>query len=88
MRSTYSVQCAKTIEAARTCLYDAAANEYHFCHHPHITAYKDKLYAMWSNGKQGEGEIGQRILYAVSKDGETWTKPCVLLENIQVLPYY
>ena len=83
MRSTYSVQCAKRIESARTCLYDAAQNEHHFCHHPHITAYKDRLYAMWSNGKQGEGEIGQRVLYTVSEDGETWAKPCVLLENMQ-----
>lgn len=83
MQNTYSVHCTEKIQAKTTCLYNATVNEYHFCHHPHITAYKDKLYAMWSNGKQGEGEIGQRILYSVSEDGETWSTPCVLLENIQ-----
>jgi len=83
MRSTYTVNDAKKAQGEKVCLYDASAYEYHFCHHPHITSYQEKLYAMWSNGKKGEGEIGQRILYSVSEDGITWNKPRILLENVQ-----
>ncbi len=73
---------ARRLHCPRVCLYDAARDERHFCHHGHLGYYQGKWYAMWSNGMEGEGEIGQRILYAVSGDGLAWSEPQVLLENM------
>ncbi len=67
----------------RTCLYDAALNEWHFCHHPALGTFGDRLFAMWSNGLTGEDELGQRIMYAVSEDGKSWSAPRVLCEAFE-----
>lgn len=80
--STYTQENAQKLSCPRVCLYDAHRHERHFCHHGHIGSYQGRLYAMWSNGFAGEGEIGQRILYAVSADGRSWSEPKVLLENV------
>lgn len=65
----------------KTCLYDAALNEWHFCHHPALSVFGDRLFAMWSNGPDGEDEPGQRVMYAVSKDGVRWSAPQILCES-------
>lgn len=73
---------AMRLNAPRVCLYDAAQEANHFCHHGQLGVFGGRIYAMWSNGHQGEGEIGQRILYASSQDGLQWSRPQVLLENV------
>ncbi len=59
----------KTIRGETTLLYKATKDTYRFCHHPNLIVFGDRLYCMWSNGKIGEDEPGQRILYAGSDDG-------------------
>ena len=81
LSSTYKREDAKPLDCQRALLYDASRHENHFCHHGHICAFQGRLYAMWSNGREGEGEIGQRILYAVSSDGLAWSEPATLLSD-------
>ena len=80
VRSTYPVAPHKTLEPEQSCLYDAALHPWHFCHHPALGVFRGRLYAMWSNGREGEDEIGQRVLYAVSADGKSWSAPKALCE--------
>ena len=68
----------KTIRGETTLLYKATKDTYRFCHHPNLIVFGDRLYCMWSNGKIGEDEPGQRILYAGSDDGLKWSKPVEL----------
>lgn len=51
-------------------------------HHPHMTYFKDKFVAVWSNGTTGEDLPGQRILTASSSDYYHWSTPSVLLTPI------
>jgi hypothetical protein len=71
----------ESIPATHKVLYDASKESYRFCHHPNLVLYKGVLYAMWSNGIAGEDENGQRVLWTSSKDGETWSKPEVLVAD-------
>ena len=80
VRSTYPVAPHKTLEPEQSCLSDAALHPWHFCHHPALGVFRGRLYAMWSNGREGEDEIGQRVLYAVSADGKSWSAPKALCE--------
>ncbi len=59
-------------------LYRASAAGYKFCHHANIGVFKNRLYAMWSNGIEHEDHNGQRILYATSEDGIDWSEPGTL----------
>ncbi len=43
-----------------------------YSHHAHITFFRDRFYATWSNGKANEDDLGQRIMVAESPDGEHW----------------
>ncbi len=61
-------------------LYRATDDGYKFCHHPSAVVFGDELFVMWSNGRVGEDGPGQRILYSVSSDGRSWSKPMVLAE--------
>ena len=81
--STYLTAEKKTLSGGNVLLYDAALQKNHFCHHPALGVFKDRLYAMWSNGPDGEDEIGQRVLYEVSEDGENWSAPRVLTEAFE-----
>lgn len=47
-------------------------------HHPAIISFKNKFYAMWSNGIKDEDSPGQRVVYAVSSDFFHWSEPKVL----------
>lgn len=62
--------------------YVAAEGNWHFCHHPEIGVFQGRLYAMWSNSPSGEDELGQRVLFAWSDDGETWSDAHVLVDGV------
>ena len=63
------------IPAKHAMLYRATSSTYRFCHHPNLVVYGDRLYCMWSNGKIGEDEPGQRILFSSTVTGEHWSEP-------------
>lgn len=46
-----------------------------YSHHPHITHFKGRFIAIWSNGMVDEDASGQRVVFSVSKDFSHWSKP-------------
>lgn len=52
-----------------------------YSHHPHMTFFKGSYYAIWSNGKVNEDDVGQRVLMAVSKDFLHWSEPRPLADS-------
>ena len=53
-----------------------------FTHHGYITAFKGKLYAMWSNGRTHEDDLGQRVMYVSSSDFKNWSVPVPLEDTV------
>jgi hypothetical protein len=51
-------------------------------HHPHMTFYKNKFLAIWSNGTTGEDLPGQRVLTSSSADFYHWAAPTILVTPI------
>lgn len=85
IRSTFISNPSSAVNLALvpTYAYTAAEGNWHFCHHPEICVFQDRLYVMWSNGPSGEDEVGQRILVGGSDDeGATWSKPSVLADSV------
>ena len=54
-------------------LYHATAETGAYSHHARLTHHNGRFWAMWSNHPSGEDGPGQRVLYASSADGLTWT---------------
>lgn len=63
----------------RSVIYDPAGS-WSYAHHPSLAWFKGKLYAVFSNGRHGEDEPGQRIMLSVSENFTDWTEPVALLE--------
>jgi len=59
--------------------FDAA---WSYTHHGYITAFKGKIYAMWSNGRVHEDDLGQRVMYSYSSDFENWSTPVPLEDTV------
>ena len=70
----------RVLPKLRTTLYDASCHAWHYCHHPALGVFQDRLCAMWSNGLVSEDEPGQQVLFSISDDGVTWSPPQVLLK--------
>lgn len=51
-----------------------------YSHHAFITRFRDKFYAVWSNGRKNEDDCGQRVMLAEAKDFFLWSKPRPLLD--------
>jgi hypothetical protein len=49
--------------------------EWTYSHHASITFYKDRFYAIWSNGREHEDYPGQRVLIASAAEFGHWTTP-------------
>ncbi|MHB9025102.1 MAG: exo-alpha-sialidase [Armatimonadota bacterium] len=64
----------------RTWLY-RPARAWMYAHHPHLTWFNGRYYAMWSNGRRDEDAPGQRVLLATSADGLAWSVPKPLLDS-------
>ena len=69
--------------AVHVCLYQATLESGAYSHHSKLIEYKGALYAMWSNGINGEDAPGQFVRYAISRDGgKSWTKPQELFPRV------
>ena len=51
---------------------------FRFAHHPGLIVFKGRLYCSWSNSRAHEDRPGQRVLYASSADGNSWSAARVL----------
>lgn len=56
--------------------------EWTYSHHPSLTFFKGRFYAIWSNGRQDEDAPGQRVLTASSADFDNWTTPRPLVDSV------
>ena len=61
-----------------TKVYYPRGCDWAYSHHASLGYYKNRFYAMWSNGMANEDHPGQRVLYSISEDGVRWTTPAVL----------
>ena len=57
--------------------------EWTYSHHPSLTFFHDRFYAIWSNGRRDEDAPGQRVLMATSADFLHWTKPHPLVDSVK-----
>ena len=65
------------LKIEETVLYKATARTHKFCHHPNLVRQGQRVFCMWSNGRVGEDEVGQRILYSTAQVGrlDKWSAP-------------
>lgn len=52
-----------------------------YAHHASLGVFQDKLFAMWSNGRHNEDDVGQRVMIAHRENG-VWTEPRVLADSV------
>jgi len=55
-------------------LFHATPDDGVYCHHPHVLHHEGTFFAAWSNHRWDEDGPGQRVLFAVSKDGRRWSR--------------
>ena len=56
-------------------------HEWMYSHHQSITFYQGKYYAIWSNGRVNEDDVGQRVLMATADEFGLWTDPAPLVDT-------
>lgn len=59
------------------------ATEWTYSHHPGITFFKGRFYAIWSNGRKDEDAPGQRVLMATASDFNNWAAPRPLVDSMK-----
>jgi hypothetical protein len=57
--------------------------EWTYSHHASLAFFKDRYYAIWSNGRRDEDAPGQRVLVATSADFRHWTTPRPLVDSVK-----
>ena len=70
------------LEIERVRIY-SPATEWTYSHHASITRFKEKFYAIWSNGRIDEDAPGQRVLISTSEDFTSWSDPYPLIDVLQ-----
>ena len=68
-------------------IYRVSEENYKFSHHPCLIAFRDTLFCIWSNGKIGEDEPGQRLAISSSSDAKHWSAAGPLLSKEQLQQY-
>ena len=61
------------IEKTRIYTPDGTESAWYYSHHPFITKFKGKFYAVYSSGRTNEDDCGQRIMLATSENFTDWT---------------
>jgi len=57
--------------------------EWTYSHHQSIAFYRDRFYAIWSNGRVNEDDVGQRVLVSSADDFAKWEEPRPLVDSMQ-----
>lgn len=53
-----------------------------YSHHPHLTFFRGRYIAIWSNGRRDEDAPGQRILMASADRFREWSAPRPLVDSL------
>ena len=72
--------CPK-LDVERVVLY-APETAWTYSHHASIAFFNGRFFAIWSNGRVNEDDVGQRVLIASSEDFASWTAPRPLVDTI------
>lgn len=75
--NTLGLSFAKGI--ATSTVFKPDATDYKYNHGVVLFPFKNELYAQWQSSLKDEDAAETRIMYSKSKDGETWSKPQVLV---------
>ncbi|WP_158795710.1 exo-alpha-sialidase [Pedobacter sp. L105] len=67
----------KHLKIERATIYTPDTNWF-YNHHPSVTKFKGKFFAIWSNGIKDEDSPGQRVVIATSSNFKDWSAPVVL----------
>jgi len=66
------------LHVERTFLYEPTT-AWTYSHHPHVTFFQGRFFAIWSNGRVNEDDVGQRVLIASTGDFHSWDAPTALV---------
>lgn len=77
----YAAATARALPVQRAWLY-RPRTAWTYSHHPHLAFFRDRCYAIWSNGRRDEDAPGQRVLISSSSDFLNWTTPVPLLDSL------
>ncbi len=78
IKNTYAAESGlPRLQIERSMIY-TPGKEWLYSHHASITHFKKYFIAIWSNGMVDEDAPGQRVVFAVSKDGRQWSPLRVL----------
>ena len=58
-------------------------SQWTYSHHPSLTFFQGRFFAIWSNGRTNEDDLGQRVLLSTSEDFDHWTEPRPLADSIR-----
>ena len=56
--------------------------EWTYAHHPSLTFFQGRFFALWSNGRKDEDAPGQRVLWSTSPDFKQWSTPRPLVDSM------
>lgn len=70
-----------SLEVERTFLY-RPQTDWAYSHHPAITCFDGCLYAIWSNGRENEDDLGQRVLISACEQWPNWDAPRPLVDSL------
>ena len=57
-------------------------SEWTYSHHPHVTHFRGRFHAIWSNGRENEDDVGQRVLTCSAEDFHDWSPPAPLVDTL------
>jgi len=70
------------LDVERVFLYQPETS-WTYSHHPSISFFDGRFYAIWSNGRRDEDAPGQRVLLATSSDFQSWGEPKPLIGSLR-----
>jgi hypothetical protein len=76
--SPLPLQSLPAIDCVTSTVYSGVGGVSEFNMHPYIDHFDGKFWCMWSLGPLDEDREFQRIWYATSDDGESWSSPAAL----------
>ncbi len=77
----YNAATASRLPVERAGIY-RPETAWFYSHHPSLTFFNGRYYAIWSNGRRDEDAPGQRVLIASSENFLNWTEPEPLLDTL------
>lgn len=69
------------LDVERARLY-SPETEWTYSHHPSIRFFRDRFFAIWSNGWVDEDAPAQRVLMSSADDFSSWSEPVPLIDSL------